>query len=148
MGNLVCTQYRFTIEALEPLRLNAFAGSTLRGGFGHVFKRVVCTWPPADCPRCLLKNTCSYPYIFETAPPPGSAELRGLDQVPRPYVIEPPEEKVCEEMGTGSGPAIQNPHDIDNGPVPVPISSQTQSGRLYQPGDRFDFRPGPDRPGD
>ena len=32
-------------------------------------------------------------------------------------------------MGTGSGPAIQNPDDIDDWPVPVPIISQTL--RLY-----------------
>jgi len=73
------------------LRLNAFAGSTLRGGFGHIFKSTICIWPPGDCPRCLLKNTCAYPYIFETAPPPGSEKLRNLDQIPRPFVIEPPE---------------------------------------------------------
>jgi hypothetical protein len=90
LGNFACARYRFVLEALTPLRLSAFAGATLRGGFGHVFKRSVCLWPPGDCPRCLLKNTCSYPYIFETAPPPGSAKLRGLDQIPRPFVIEPP----------------------------------------------------------
>jgi hypothetical protein len=71
--------------------LNAFAGSTLRGGFGHAFKRAVCIWPPGDCQRCLLRNTCSYLYIFETAPPPGSEKLRGIDQIPRPFVIEPPD---------------------------------------------------------
>ena len=35
--------------------------------------------------------------------------------------------RVCEIMGTGSGPAIQNPDDIDDWPVPVPIFSQTLS---------------------
>jgi hypothetical protein len=83
-------RYRFVLEAVTPLRLSAFAGATLRGGFGHVFKRTVCLWPPGDCPRCLLKNTCAYPYIFETAPPPGSEKLRNLEQIPRPFVIEPP----------------------------------------------------------
>ena len=41
----------------------------------------------------MLKNTCSYPYVFETAPLPGSEKLRNLDQIPRPYVIEPPQGK-------------------------------------------------------
>jgi hypothetical protein len=91
LGNFVCARYRFVLEAATALRLSAFAGATLRGGFGHVFKKTVCLWPPADCPRCLLKNTCSYPYIFETAPPPGAAKLRNLDQIPRPFVLEPPD---------------------------------------------------------
>jgi hypothetical protein len=91
LGNFSCTRYRFVVRAQTALRLNAFAGSTLRGGFGHVFKRTVCIWPPGDCPRCLLRQTCSYPYVFETPPPPGSTKLRGLDQIPRPFVLEPPE---------------------------------------------------------
>ena len=99
LGNFSCGRYRFVLRADTPLRLNAFAGSTLRGGFGHVFKRIVCTWPPGDCPRCLLKSTCSYPYIFETAPPPGATKLRSIDQIPRPFIIEPPEEG--REQGAG-----------------------------------------------
>jgi hypothetical protein len=90
-GSFACTRYRLVVTAVTPLRLSAFAGATLRGGFGHVFKRTVCIWPPGDCPRCLLKNTCAYPYVFETAPPPGAEKLRTLDQIPRPYVIEPPD---------------------------------------------------------
>jgi hypothetical protein len=92
LGSFVCGRYRFVLKVETPLRLAHFAGSTLRGGFGHVFKRAVCVWPPGDCPRCLLKNTCAYPYLFETAPPPEAKKLSGLSQVPRPYVIEPPED--------------------------------------------------------
>ncbi len=91
LGDLLCARYRFVLGVETALRLNAFAGATLRGGFGHVFKRTVCVWRPADCPRCLLKHTCSYPYIFETAPPPGAEKLRGLEQIPRPFVLEPPD---------------------------------------------------------
>jgi hypothetical protein len=85
-----CARYRFVLTATTPLQLRAFAGTTLRGGFGYVFKRTVCIWPPGDCARCLLKHTCSYPYVFETAPPPGATKLRGLEQVPRPFVLEAP----------------------------------------------------------
>lgn len=91
LGQFACGRYRFVLRALTPLHLNAFAGATLRGGFGHVFKRTVCLWPPGDCGRCLLRTVCAYPYVFETAPPPDAQKLRGLDQVPRPFVIEPPE---------------------------------------------------------
>ena len=36
--------------------------------------------------------------------------------------------RVCEKMGTGSRPLIQNPDDINDWPVPVPIFSQTLIG--------------------
>ena len=91
LTGFTCARYRFVLRASTALHLSTFAGSTLRGGFGHVFKRSVCVWQPGDCGRCLLKNTCAYPYIFETAPPPGAEKLRGLEQVPRPFVLEPPE---------------------------------------------------------
>jgi hypothetical protein len=90
LGNFACARFRFVLEPTTPLRFSRFAGSTLRGGFGHAFKRAVCLWPPGDCSRCLLKATCAYPYVFETAPPPGSEKLRTVDQVPRPFVLEPP----------------------------------------------------------
>ena len=97
-----CGRFRFVLQATTSLRLNEFAGSTLRGGFGHVFKKIVCSWPPGDCRRCLLSNICAYSYVFETAPPPSSEKLRGLDQIPRPYVIEPP-------VASGHGPHAFRP---------------------------------------
>jgi hypothetical protein len=91
LGAFTLGRFRFVLRSATPLHLHVFAGATLRGGFGHVFKRTVCLWPPGDCGRCLLKSVCAYPYIFETAPPTDSTKLRGLDQIPRPFVIEPPE---------------------------------------------------------
>ena len=88
LGTFACARFRFVLSVTTPLRLSAIAGATLRRGFGHVFKRRVCLWPPGECARCLLKNTCSYPYIFETAPPPGATKLRALEQIPRPFVLE------------------------------------------------------------
>jgi hypothetical protein len=101
LGAFACGRFLFVLQAETALRLSVFAGATLRGGFGHVFKRTVCIWPPGDCPRCLLKNTCAYPYIFETAPPPGAERLRGLEQIPRPFVLEPPESGACQSYRPG-----------------------------------------------
>ena len=91
LDNLAFGRYQFVLQSISTVRLSAFAGATLRGGFGHVFKHTVCVWPPGDCPRCLLRNTCAYPYAFETALPPTTEKLRGVEQIPRPFVIEPPE---------------------------------------------------------
>jgi hypothetical protein len=68
--------FRFTIVPSEPLILPLFKGSTLRGGFGHAFKRVVCALRKTNCSECLLKERCVYSYIFET-PPPSDTRQKG-----------------------------------------------------------------------
>lgn len=84
---LSCAQYRVTFEAVEPLDLPAYLGSTLRGAFGHAFRAVACPAPRGmDCP---IPSQCPYHLIFETSPPPGSEALRTHDEIPRPFVISP-----------------------------------------------------------
>lgn len=82
--------YQFTLAAREALVLPAYKGSTLRGGFGHVFKRVVCAPRKATCDGCFLKESCVYSYVFETPPPSGSTMMRKYEAAPHPFVIEPP----------------------------------------------------------
>lgn len=65
-----------------------FAGSALRGAFGHALRRAACVTGAANCKPCPLYRSCTYPAIFET-PPPLNAQ-RVYSQVPNPYVIEPP----------------------------------------------------------
>ncbi len=93
--------YRFDIEAFEPLNLPAYKGSTLRGGFGYAFKKMVCIekdW--RKCTPCRLGNTCPYGYIFETSVPEDSEVLRSLREVPIPFIIEPPlDEKTTYRPG-------------------------------------------------
>jgi len=91
LESLRIAKYRFTLEALEELHLPPYKGSTLRGGFGHVFKRTVCFQKDMEtCDACLLKNNCPYGYIFETSPPTDAEVLRTYSDVPLPFVIEPP----------------------------------------------------------
>jgi hypothetical protein len=85
-------QYRLTLEALDPLHLPPFKGSALRGGFGYTFKRLVCFQSKPCGKRCELGNACPYGYIFETAPPEGTEVLSKNAYVPRPFVIEPPDD--------------------------------------------------------
>ncbi len=83
--------YRIVIESgSQGLYLPAYKGSTLRGGFGHVFRRICCSQPAGDCKTCLLAQACPYARIFEPAPPPDSAVLKNYSDIPRPFVMEPP----------------------------------------------------------
>ena len=82
------------------------------------------TWPSRFME---LSPLCS---LFKETPttfPAPNPDL-GLDgPISNPSWSIPCQPRVCEKMGTGSGPAMQNPDDIDVWPVPVPIFSQTLS---------------------
>lgn len=78
------------MRANEELNLPLYKGSTLRGGFGYIFKRTCCVNKRvSSCSECLLKEKCAYAYIFETSPPKDSKYLKSLKEIPRPFVIEP-----------------------------------------------------------
>ena len=83
-------KFQLGLKAIDPIILPQYKGSTLRGGFGHAFKKVVCTVRDKACEECLLKTRCVYSYVFETPPPEGSEILRKYQKVPHPFVIEPP----------------------------------------------------------
>lgn len=71
-GDLRLARYRIGLEATSALDLPSYLGSTLRGAFGHVFRRIACLAPQGG--RC---------------PAPDAAALRNLDDIPRPFVIAP-----------------------------------------------------------
>ena len=94
LDKLKIAKYRFTLEARQQLRLPPYKGSTLRGGFGRVFKSTVCFQPQVkSCGSCLLRQKCPYAYVFETAPPSDSEVLSKNTAVPLPFVIQPPLER-------------------------------------------------------
>jgi len=79
----------FYLKLLENVSLPAYLGSTLRGGFGHVFKRTVCLSPERNCQECLLKGKCAYSYCFETPTSPEIALSYKSSNYPHPFIIEP-----------------------------------------------------------
>ncbi len=86
-------QFLFRLTAKEPIILPAYKGSTLRGGFGFAFRRVVCAIKDKECTDCLLKEKCVYSYVFETPPPSDTKIMRKYKSAPHPFVIEPPQER-------------------------------------------------------
>ena len=79
----------FTIEAVTPLLLPVYKGSTFRGAFGNQFKEIVCINRKRDCEKCILSDNCPYYRIFET---PNTLDLDWFSspKLPRPFVLEPP----------------------------------------------------------
>ncbi|MEW6116844.1 MAG: CRISPR system precrRNA processing endoribonuclease RAMP protein Cas6 [Nitrospirota bacterium] len=96
-------RFRFVIVPREPLILPSFKGSTLRGGFGCAFKRVICALRKEDCSDCILKEKCIYSYVFETPPPSDTKIMKKYRTAPHPFIIEPPPEK---RMGYKPGDEI------------------------------------------
>ncbi|HSW62258.1 MAG TPA: CRISPR system precrRNA processing endoribonuclease RAMP protein Cas6 [Dissulfurispiraceae bacterium] len=90
--NIPYRRFSFTVQANDPLLLPAYAGSTFRGAFGTVFRRMVCALRQKECSSCMLGGSCSYAYIFETAPPEGARFLNmgKYTRIPHPFIIEPP----------------------------------------------------------
>jgi len=90
LEKLRLAKYRFLLQIVEPMTLPPYKGGTLRGAFGHAFKRMACVQPGAQCSACQQVARCAYSYVFETPVPPGSEVLRTHTAVPRPFVFEPP----------------------------------------------------------
>ncbi len=83
-------RFEFHIRPEEQLILPSYKGSTLRGGFGNAFRKIVCALKIKECGGCLLKDRCIYSYVFETPPPPDARMMRKYTSAPHPFIIEPP----------------------------------------------------------
>lgn len=82
----------FRIQVNNEMELPYYKGSTFRGGFGNIFKKVVCVLKRQDCKDCFLKSSCIYAYIFETFPDGEShiLNMNKYERIPHPFIIEPP----------------------------------------------------------
>jgi len=89
MKPLPCHRYQFKCRLQAPLTLNDYAGSMLRGAFGHALRKTACMTGMDNCKNCLLYRQCAYPRIFET-PPPSQSHFQQFSQIPNAFVIEPP----------------------------------------------------------
>jgi len=89
LQNFKFAKFRFYLQPRDKIHLPYFEGSTLRGGFGHIFKEVVCISKERDCSRCILKGKCAYSYVFETICTDSVSVSYHSIKYPHPFVIEP-----------------------------------------------------------
>lgn len=83
-------RYRLEWRASTPVQLPDYAGSMLRGAFGHALRQSACMTGEKDCGGCPLIAACPYASLFAPPPPP-SHTLQKFNRIPVPYVIEPPD---------------------------------------------------------
>lgn len=97
---LSIARYQFTFRATTQLRLPDFAGSALRGSFGHALRQLSCITGERTCENCPVAGSCPYAQVFEPVRIARQAEsFTTIQKIPVPYIIEPPAwgEKFYEE---------------------------------------------------
>ena len=85
---LPLARYRLHWRTLTPTQLPDYAGSALRGAFGHALRRIACQTRHEERCACPPEAACAYSAIF--APLPRENSTYRLAQPPAPYLIEPP----------------------------------------------------------
>lgn len=88
---LPIARYRFTFRVTESIHTQLYAGSALRGSFGHALRQLSCITKAKTCEGCPLLTQCPYPLIFSPHEIPRSNQLfNTVQQIPVPYLVEPP----------------------------------------------------------
>lgn len=82
-------RYRLDFRVQEKIFWPDYAGSAIRGAFGHALRKTACMTHMGACLECPLYRTCPYVAIFESVPP-AEHTLQKFSQIPHPYVIEAP----------------------------------------------------------
>jgi len=83
-------KYRFVLQPNEFIKLNTYAGSSLRRAFIPVFKQITCLNLEAECEQCEKKEECAY---FRTMEEPVNHEdpaYKRYQTPPKPFIFEPP----------------------------------------------------------
>ena len=88
--------HEVTVRFVEKAVVPPYEGSMIRGAFGRAFKQSCCPIPHDNGSGCPLGDKCPYAYVFETSPPEGARDFARNQEVPRPYVFEPPEDTKME----------------------------------------------------
>ncbi len=88
LKKLIISRSRFTLKTTRPIALSDFAGSTLRGAFGIMFRKIVCAQRHlVSCRECYLKNSCAYSVIFEPRSRPDSNYFPRNQQLPSSFLF-------------------------------------------------------------
>lgn len=88
---LPIARYRFNFRVTQAINTQLYAGSALRGAFGHALKQLACVTKIKECIACPLLSSCPYTQIFSPHEIPRTRnEFSTIHQIPVPYLIEPP----------------------------------------------------------
>lgn len=95
ISQLIKKVYFFKLQFLIRFRtsgfLPEFKGSVIRGGFGHIFRKLSCINKRADCKDCFLATSCAYANIFTTPSViKEKTQYIAREHLPHPFAIRIP----------------------------------------------------------
>lgn len=88
-GPFPVIRFRLWFEAESWYGIRGYRGSAWRGVFGPALKKLVCITSDGDCARCLIRGSCTFPYVFETGGAEEDSAPASAAQAPHPYVLAP-----------------------------------------------------------
>ncbi|MBI4616742.1 MAG: CRISPR system precrRNA processing endoribonuclease RAMP protein Cas6 [Planctomycetes bacterium] len=80
----------FELEAIEPVELPEFPGSSIRGAFGQALRELFCL---GECPwrgECRRPDSCAFGRIFESRRPEAAAVLSRVSHVTAAFALRAP----------------------------------------------------------
>lgn len=83
-------KYEITLTPVGNPNLPEYLGSTLRGALAMAMRRTVCSDLRAACGGCKYHKSCAYASLFEPQVEEALPNLKGVKEVPRPFVLRPP----------------------------------------------------------
>jgi len=87
-------RYDIALKLQQAGRISSFPAATIRGGFGYTLRSLVCAASrDTACKACILRQACVYARVFEPSPPPGAPRLARVENIPRPFIISPRQDR-------------------------------------------------------
>lgn len=86
---LPISRHRIQYQAITPIKLPEYAGSALRGAFGHALKSIACMTAARNRGVCCCEpaTSCLYRQLFD--PPMQQVQYSQQQDIPAPIAIEP-----------------------------------------------------------
>ncbi len=89
LSKIAVLDLRFVITFKEHFETRNFSGPAFRGALGRALKKVGCR-SGGGCRQCLFPDHCLYQRLFDTTAPLEIGSNRGSPDVPRPFILIPP----------------------------------------------------------
>ena len=89
MASISLHQFRFYLGPKALLRIPAYKGNIIHGGFGSTFRRNVYHANCRDPEGCELRKVCPYTAVFQPFVPGGSKKISKNGKIRDAYWLKP-----------------------------------------------------------